>query len=160
MPVQTDEGASRCVCAESGDISAVAALLWNPEPSAGEGPSTIVKSVCAAGALLLLLKSHNGWTPAARGRLSRRTPAVRSKILSKLNYTTSNTNPDKTIHPQTIRHVHATQYSRKYNKKNVYLYHKNNNNAPAARSKLFLSKFIFASCVRYSDRAYYLVCVL
>ena len=69
--MQTEEGASRCVCAGSGDISAVAALPWDPKPSAGEGPSTIIKPVCTAGALLLLLllllKSHNGWTPAGKG---------------------------------------------------------------------------------------------
>ena len=70
VPVQTEEGASRCVCAESGDISALAALPWDPMPSAGEGPSTIIEPVCTAGALLLLLlllKSHNGWTPAGKG---------------------------------------------------------------------------------------------
>ena len=34
--VQTKEGASTCVRAKFGSISAVAALLWDPKPSAGE----------------------------------------------------------------------------------------------------------------------------
>ena len=37
--------------------------------------------------------------------------------------------------------------------------YKNKSNIPAARSKI-LSKLTFASCVRYSDRACYGVCVL
>eukprot|EP00904_Undaria_pinnatifida_P009413 jgi/Undpi1/5601/HiC_scaffold_2.g00877.m1 len=60
VPVQTEE-------AESGDISAVEALPWDPKPLAGEGPSTTIKLVCIGGGLLLLLKLHNGWTPAGKG---------------------------------------------------------------------------------------------
>ena len=53
--VQTEEGASQRVCEESGDISTLAALQSDPQPSAGEGSSTIIKPVCTAGALLLPL---------------------------------------------------------------------------------------------------------
>ena len=65
VPVQTEEGALRCVCAECGGISAVAALAWDPAPSAGKGPSTFIKP--GALPLLLRLKSNNGWTPAGKG---------------------------------------------------------------------------------------------
>ena len=64
VPVQTEEGALRCVCAESGDSSAVAALAWVSAPLAGWGPSTFIKP--GALLLLLLLKSNNGWTPAGK----------------------------------------------------------------------------------------------
>ena len=64
VPVQTEEGALRCVCAECGGISAVAALAWDPAPSAGEVPSTFIEP---GALLLLLLKSNNGWTPAGKG---------------------------------------------------------------------------------------------
>ena len=41
----------------------------------------------------------------------------------------------------------------------VYIYYKKWNNTPAVRSKIS-SKLIFASCVWYSDLAYYELCVL
>ena len=51
--VQTKEGASTCVRAKFGNISAVAALLWDPKPSAGElstrsPPSAALQQLAAA----------------------------------------------------------------------------------------------------------------
>ena len=67
VPVQIKEGAPGCVWADSGDISTVEALPWDPRPSAGEGSSTTFKPACIGGGLLLLLLLHNGWTPAGKG---------------------------------------------------------------------------------------------
>ena len=64
--VRADRG--RCAgVRDSGDISAVEALPWDPKPSAGEGPSTTFKPAWIGGGLLLLLLLHNGWTPAGKG---------------------------------------------------------------------------------------------
>ena len=51
--MQTKEGASTCARAKFGDISAVAALLWDPKPSAGElstrsPPSAALQQLAAA----------------------------------------------------------------------------------------------------------------
>ena len=51
--MQTKEGASTCVRAKFGNISAVAALLWDPKPSAGElstrsPPSAALQQLAAA----------------------------------------------------------------------------------------------------------------
>ena len=50
--MQTKEGASTCVCVKFGNISAVAALLWDPKPSAGDlstrsPPSTALQQLAA-----------------------------------------------------------------------------------------------------------------